>query len=110
MTTTQKTTQPLQFTVADSVKARIEADSHERGTSINNVVIGVIAAHYRVPFEPTARKGGGGSGSPTMNVPLPVKVYERVARDAIMRTKQEVVERILCAHYGIDYDGRVTPA
>lgn len=89
----------------ETVKGRLETDAGERERSLNDVVVGHLAKHYEVPFEGTGRKSPGANGALTMNLRLPARIYDRVHRDSFRteRSKNEIVERILCSAYGIEY-------
>lgn len=90
------------------VKERINADVEERERSMNDVVVGILSAHYGLRFEGTNRRSGAkklavGNGSLLRTGrPLWRKIDQQKSRTRV--PKEEIVNRILCDHYGLDYD------
>lgn len=99
---------PVRFDPA--VKERVEQDAAARERSLNDVVVGRVAGHYGIPFDGTGRRSPGANGAPAMNLRFPKKVYDRLDRDSfrLKKSKNELVERILCNDYGIEYVPRPT--
>jgi len=60
------------------VKAVLERVSSDRGTSMNDVAVGALAARYGFPFEGTGRRSPGARGGETVMLRLPPELYALV--------------------------------
>jgi hypothetical protein len=118
----------LQMDVHRDVKAAILEDSTGQRVSINHLVTKIVADALELKFDGNGRASNGpgelGDGEfLAMPIPFPPKVYDRIQTEAERRQrdrrrqatagrppypKAEVVERILCEHYGLEYVPRPT--
>lgn len=94
-------------TLSADVRLAIADDVEERGISANDVIVGILAANYRVRFDGTGRRSRGVEkpGDRMVNLKVPAALAAKL--DAAksrqpqgQRTLQEVIEPILRAHYG----------
>lgn len=118
----------LQMDVHRDVKARVLEDSAGQRVSINHLVTKIVAGALEVSFDGNGRASNGpgelGEGDfVAMPIPFPTKIYDRIQTEAERRQRErrrhaatgrppypkaEVVERILCEHYGLEYVPRPT--
>jgi hypothetical protein len=116
----------LPMEVHRTVKEHVLADCASQRVSINHLVTRIVAKSLGVAFEQTGRASNGsgelGDGEfLPMPIPFPARIYDRIQTESERRQrerrrqatagrppypKSEVVERILCEHYGLDYVAR----
>ena len=86
----------------DELKRRLAAEVAERGSNLNDVAVGILAARFAVPFEPSGRKGTApkGAGDVLLRMPAELKqtLQERAA-DARTNTN-ELINEILAERLG----------
>jgi predicted HicB family RNase H-like nuclease len=89
--------------VTPELKAAIAAAVEEQGTTMNDLLIGILAAHFRVPFEPVGGRVVKVGPSTQLNLPMPERLRTRI-RVAAARagsTQHDVVNEILSEHFGV---------
>lgn len=92
----------LNVSVSAPVKERLVADANERGSSVNDVAVAILATKYRVKFQGTGRRSPGThTAAGPLVLRVPTTLYRKVHTAALGRTKSAVVESDLRAHYGL---------
>lgn len=90
----------LNVRVSAEVKEKLSAEALERGSSVNDVAVGILAERYRLKFQGTGRRS---PGTHTAEGPLllrmPLTLYKRIHAAAVDCSKTDVVERQLREHY-----------
>lgn len=91
--------------VPPELKLRLEADAKERGCTVNDVAVQILAAHYGVEADLSGRKSVLANGRPDINVRVPdsldVAIRVRAAAARPKRSPNRDVAAVLCAHYGL---------
>lgn len=100
--------EPLPVTLNAALRERLGRDTVEKGLSLNDLVVGILAAAFKIPFEPVGGHPGQQTGSTSMNLRLPPAIYQaiedaRPRQPRGSRSKRAVVERVLCKHYDLPY-------
>lgn len=100
---------PKNVTLAADVKTAIAADVATQGVSANDIVVGLLAEHFRVRFEGTGRRSRGieklDEGAVLLHVPAALASKLDAAKSkqpAGRRTLQGVVEAVLRPHYELE--------
>ncbi len=88
------------------LRARLLDDVKERESNMTEVITGILAAHYKVPFESSSRGTTPRDDVFKFTVHLPMPVYRALLIDkarssAPQQSDQARVVDILCGHYGI---------
>ena len=85
------------------LRPRLAADAEERGSNLTEIVLEILSAHYKVPFEPSGRKAKPSGDAEELNLRLPMNLYRAIAVSASRypRTVQREILSTLCAHYGL---------
>jgi hypothetical protein len=92
----------LNVRVAADVKEKLVAEAGERGLSVNDVAVGILAGIFRVRFEGTSRKSPGASlGEGALVLRMPHTLYKKIHAAAIDVSKVELVNQKLREHYGL---------
>jgi len=93
--------------VSPELKARIVQGTRESGQSQNDVVVGILAGHFGVPFESSGRVGasppGNGSGQLVLRIPRELRLKIRLTADVQGVSMKRVILQTLCGHYGVRY-------
>lgn len=95
--------------LVSGVPQKIKRRALGSGTSLNDEVVGVLAEHYGVRFEPKDRPSTGGNpDSDRMFLRMPKQLADRIFRDAVRtrRDKSAVILAILADHYGVVHVSR----
>lgn len=99
-------TEVLNVRVDADLKERLVFDAMERGCSINDVAVEILAEHFGISFEGTGRKSPGavvGEGGPLV-LRVPAALWRKVDAAAGRmpkgsRSKVAVVQSVLRDHY-----------
>jgi myo-inositol-1-phosphate synthase len=87
-----------------SLKERLTAETAARGSSLNDVAVGVLAAAFGVVFEPSGRKGASPrSGRGDVLLRMPPALKDRLARRARerRRTINDLIVETLAERLGV---------
>lgn len=87
----------------EAVKAALSADAEERGASINDLAVGILAERFKVKFAGSGRRSPGARGSLTGAYRMPLALWTAIGHEATDRqtTKKAVVATTLAEHYGL---------
>lgn len=87
----------------EALKERLAADAVERGASINDLAVGILADRFRVKFSGSGRRSPGFRGSAVGAYRMPVKLWLAISYEASKRqtTKKVVVAETLAEHYDV---------
>lgn len=95
--------------VAPDVKRKLVADANASGSSINDLVVGILARKFGVEFTGTGRRSPGAElrpGAGALVLRMPPELYDEI--DAAVRlqprgsrSKVAVVDAALREHYGL---------
>lgn len=96
-------TKVLNVRVSAPVKERLSSAATESGQSVNDLAVGILAAHFGVKFEGTGRRSPG-THTPAgpLLLRVPERIYAKVHSAALSRSKTDVVESILRQHFDLD--------
>lgn len=93
--------------VSPELKAKIVADTQASGQSQNDVVVGILAGEFGVPFESSGRTGANppGTDSDQLILRLPRELRWKIRMQAELNsvTMKRLILQRLCAHYGLRY-------
>jgi hypothetical protein len=92
-----------EWLVPPELRPKLVADAEAKGSNLTEVVLGILAAHYKVPFEPAGRKTKPSRNGEELNLRLPMRLYRAIAMSAARypRTVQREILATLCTHYGL---------
>jgi myo-inositol-1-phosphate synthase len=79
------------------LKQRLADEVGARGTNLNDVAVGILAARFAVPYTPTGRKGSDPRSSGDVLLRMPPELKDRLARRATERrrgTNELIVETL----------------
>lgn len=87
----------------EALKERLAADADERGSSINDLAVGILADRFRVEFSRSGRRSPGFRGSRVGAYRMPLALWQAIGHEATNQqtTKKAVVAVTLAEHYGV---------
>lgn len=87
----------------EAVKDALSADAEERGASINDLAVGILAERFKVEFAGSGRKSPGSRGSRVGAYRMPLSLWHAIGVEALTQqtTKKAVVAATLAEHYGL---------
>lgn len=82
----------------------IVAEAEGAGSNVTDVVVGILAAKYRVPFEPSGRKTAASPDGEELNLrlPWPLKTAIGAAANVNGHSLQRQILADLSEHYGLE--------
>lgn len=96
-----------------AIPAEIKAKAQEAAThNMTDEIVGVLARHFEVPFEPTNYPRPAGNlepGSKTL-LRMPQRLKDKIVREAVSRRtdQTQVVNSVLADHYDVEYESTST--
>ena len=69
------------------LKRRLAEEVRRSGRSLNDVAVGILAARFAVPFEPSGRAGKTPGGGASVLLRMPAELKERLAARAAQRKR-----------------------
>jgi hypothetical protein len=87
----------------EELRPRLVADAEARGSNLTDVANEILAARYRVPFEPTGRKTAASPDGEELNLRIPWDLKTAIGAEANVhgRSLQREILAALCDHYGL---------
>lgn len=87
----------------ETLKATLAQDAADRGASINDLAVGILADRFRVKFDGSGRRSPGFRGSAVGAYRMPLKLWLAISHEATNKstTKKAVVAETLAEHYGL---------
>jgi myo-inositol-1-phosphate synthase len=84
------------------LKRRLAHEVVRRGSTMNDVAVGMLASHYGVPFSPSGRKGSapGDSGVVLLRMPTQLKARLKTAAVDADSTTNRVIVHVLAEQLG----------
>src|SRR5918995_918493 len=67
------------------LKERLAAEVTRAGTSLNDVAVGILAARFAIPFEPSGRKGAAPKGRGDVLLRMPAALKDKLTTRAAER-------------------------
>lgn len=97
---TRTTGEPL---APPELRPMLVADVEAQGLNLKDVILTILAAKYRVPFEAKGRKTSPTAADSPVNLHIPMRLFQRVNAQAgaNSRSVQKQIIADLCAHYGL---------
>lgn len=88
--------------VDPSLRDRLRADAIEKGTSITDVVLSIVASHLGVPYVTTGRTSEPQPAADNLRLRVPAPVFQAL-RLASPRARgmQDLIRETLSRHYGL---------
>jgi myo-inositol-1-phosphate synthase len=69
------------------LKRRLAEEVRRSGSSLNDVAVGILAARFAVPFEPSGRAGKAPGAGGAVLLRMPAELKERLAARAVQRKR-----------------------
>jgi hypothetical protein len=92
--------------VDPSLRDRLVEDARDRGTSISDVILTILAKRVGVPYVPTGRAADQNTDAAQITVRIPMPILHGLrALSASPRGMQNVIRETLSAHYGLRVPG-----
>jgi myo-inositol-1-phosphate synthase len=94
--------------MTDELKERLASEVARSGRSLNDVAVGILAARFAVPFEPSGRKGSPPSGHGDVLLRMPAALKEKLQTRAAERGRgtNDLIVEILGKRLEIAGPGR----
>jgi myo-inositol-1-phosphate synthase len=88
--------------IPGELKQRLAAEVADRGSNLNDVAVGILAARFAVPFQPSGRKGAPPKGEGDVLLRMPAALKDRLHERAEGRriTVNELINEILAERLG----------
>jgi hypothetical protein len=92
-----------QWLAAPELRPRLVEAAEEQGSNLTEVVIGILATTYKVPFEPNGRRTAPADNGEELNLRLPVRLDRSIGIAAARngRSVPDEIRAALCEHYGL---------
>src|SRR5918997_358806 len=92
------------------LKERLAEEVLRAGASLNDVAVGILAARFAVPFEPSGRRGTPPKGAGDVLLRMPAALKERLQQRAADRrtNTNELINEILAERLDAPASGRST--
>jgi myo-inositol-1-phosphate synthase len=86
------------------LKARLAQEAEARGTSLNDVAVGALAARFGVPFRASGRKGAAPRGGGDVLLRMPFALKEKLHKRAAQKKRHvnEFIVETLSDELGLD--------
>ena len=86
-----------------ALKHAVVAEVERRGTNMNDVIVGAIARHYGLPFQPSKRRSRPGSGNGALLVRMSDRLKYSLQVDSLLRRTNmtDTVLRLLARELGL---------
>jgi myo-inositol-1-phosphate synthase len=86
----------------DDLKARLADAARSRGSSLNDVAVGALAARFGVPFVPSGRRGAAPRGAGAVLLRLPAALKEKLRARAAQKRRNlnDLVVELLARELG----------
>ena len=91
--------------IPPELKAALVAEARRGLTSVNAVIVGILAEHFGVDYDGTARRTTASGESTQQQVVMP-RELGRLIHDRSWderRPKSQIIIGLLCERYGLDY-------
>lgn len=87
----------------ETLKATLAKDAAERGASINDLAVGILAERFRVKFDGSGRRSPGFRGSAVGAYRMPFTLWLAISHEADEQetSKKAIVAETLAEHYGL---------
>ena len=94
--------------IPPKLKAKIAARADRQGTSVNAVIVSLLAKHYGVEYEPSTRalaRGRERTAFPNIVLRMPVGLRDAIERDAVKRgeTDSNTMKAIIAPSFGMKH-------
>lgn len=78
-----------------ALKRAVVRRVRSEGSNANDVMVGALAKHYRVPFAPSGRRGEPGGRSGPVVLRMPRRLKRRLQIDALRHEPSNLSERVV---------------
>ena len=88
------------------LKRRVSAEATRRGVGMNDVVLGILAGRFDVPFTPSGRKGSAPGESGVVLLRMAPELKQKLQASALERTSNtnRVIVGTLADHLGVQLE------
>src|SRR4051794_28585728 len=88
------------------LKRRVSAEATKRGVGMNDVVLGILAGRFDVPFTPSGRKGSAPGDSGVVLLRMAPELKQKLQAAALERTSNtnRVIVGTLADHLGVQLE------
>jgi hypothetical protein len=87
----------------EALRDALVADAEERGASINDLAVGILAERFEIEFEGSGRKSPGVRGGRVGAYRMPLSLWHAIGVEALTQqtTMKAIVAEVLGTHYGL---------
>lgn len=92
-----------EWLVPEELRPKLVADAEAAGSNLTEVVLQILAARYRVAYEPNGRRTAPSKNGEELNLrlPWPLKTAIGASANENGTTLQDEIRASLSAHYGL---------
>lgn len=92
-----------EWLASPELRPRLVETAEAQASNLTEVVIGILARTYKVPFEPTGRRTAPADNGEELNLRLPSRLDRAIGMAAARngRSVPDEIRAALCAHYGL---------
>lgn len=83
-----------------ALRKKLVKEAEKAGTNLHDVAVGILAAHYKVPFEPSGRHTTPAPDAEELNLRVSGPLWRAISARAVSTRQQEAL-KVLCTHYDL---------